>query len=245
MGTVLATGGGSGIGAGLARAFHARGDAVIVAGRTRAGLDAVAADCRGMEVEDLDVADPASIATWAERVAACHPDLDTVVNNAGIQQVLDFTTGDLPTDEAVGTEIDINLRGLILVSKAVLPVLRRQPRARLIHVGSGLGYVTLVRAPVYSATKAAVHSFSVSLHRQLAGTSVRVIEVISPVVESSLHRHQAKAPPRAMPMGALVRAAMAGLDTGRDEVLVGLAKVLRVGVRVRPSLFLDIVNKAW
>ena len=244
MSTVLVTGGGSGIGAGLARAFHARGDTVIVANRTRAGLDAVAADCSGMEVEDLDVANPASIAACAERIAAWHPDLDTVVNNAGIQQVLDSTTGDLPTDEAVGTEIDINLRGLILVSKAVLPVLRRQPRARLIHVGSGLGYVTLVRAPVYSATKAAVHSFSVSLRRQLAGTSVRVIEIIPPVVESGLHRHQAKAPPRAMPMGAFVRAAMNGLDAGRDEIPVGLAKVLRIGARVRPGLFLDIVNKA-
>ena len=243
MSAVLVTGG-SGIGAGLARAFHGRGDTVIVAGRTRVGLDAVAADCPGMEVEDLDVADPASIAACAERVAARHPNLGTVVNNAGIQQMLDFGADDLPMDKAVAAEIDVNLRGLILVSKAFLPVLRRQPRARLIHMGSGLGYVPLVRAPVCSATKAAVHSSSVSLRRQLAGTSARVIEIIPPVVESGLHRHQAKAPPRAMPMSAFVRAAMNGLDAGRDEIPVGLAKVLRIGARVRPGLFLDIVNKA-
>ncbi|MBU2359425.1 MAG: SDR family NAD(P)-dependent oxidoreductase [Alphaproteobacteria bacterium] len=242
--TVFVTGGGSGIGAGLARAFHARGDTVIIAGRTRKSLDAVASECSGMEAEELDVSDPASIAECAARVTARHPALDLVINNAGIQQILDFSDGPLPPDDDIAREIDINLKGLILVSKAFLPVLRKQPKARLVHMGSGLGYIPLVKAPVYSATKAAVHSFSISLRRQLAETNVQVVEIIPPVVESGLHRHQTRRPPRAMPLDDFVKAAMAGLDAGRDEIPVGLARVLRIGSRIRPSMFLNIVNKA-
>ena len=161
MRTVLITGGGSGIGAGLAAAFHAKGAQVIIAGRTRERLDAIAARHPSMVVEVVDVAEAEQVAAFAERVAARWPDLDTVVNKAGIQTLLDFHEAVDP--ELITREIDVNLKGLILVANAMLPLLRRQPKATLINVGSGLGYVPLVAAPVYSATKAAVHSFTISL----------------------------------------------------------------------------------
>lgn len=244
-GTVaLVTGGGSGIGRGLAEALHARGATVIVAGRRRAGLEAVAATHPGMVVEEVDVADAGSIAALAARVASSHPGLNLVVNNAGIQQQLDFAAEPGPDPAAIAREVQTNLTGLMQVSAAVLPLLRRQASARLVHVGSGLGFVPLAAAPVYSATKAGVHSFSVSLRRQLRGTSVRVVEIVPPVVETELHRHQARRPPGAMPLDAFVRAAMAGLDAGRHEVNVGLARVLRVAARAAPGLFLNVVNKA-
>jgi uncharacterized oxidoreductase len=241
--TVFITGGGSGIGMGLAGAFHARGATVIIAGRNRASLEAVAAKLPGMVVEEIDVADAASVAACAARVAATYPDLSTVINNAGVQQVLDFSgPAPLPA-EAIAIEIDINLKGLILVSNAFLPLLKRQPAARLIHVGSGLGYVPLASAPIYSATKAAVHFFTISLRRQLAASPVKVIEIIPPVVETNLHRGQTRKPPQAMRLDAFVNAAMAGLDAGRAEIPVGLAKVLRIASRAAPGLFLKIVNK--
>ena len=149
-----------------------------------------------------------------------------------------------PPDAAtIAREIDTNLKGLIHVSAAFLPLLSRQTAARLVHVGSGLGYVPLAAAPVYSATKAAVHSFTISLRRQLAGSSVQVIEIIPPVVETGLHRGQARKPPNAMPLADFVKASMAGLDAGKAEIAVGLAKVLRIAHRIAPGLFLNIVNK--
>lgn len=240
--TIFITGGGSGIGMGLAAAFHARGATVIVAGRTRAALDAVAARHPGMLVEDIDVADAASITACAGRVAAAHPQLTTVINNAGVQQMLDFTAAPLG-DADLAREIDINLKGLILVSNAFLPLLRRQPAARLVHVGSGLGYVPLAAAPIYSATKAAVHSFTQSLRHQLRDTKVQVVEIIPPAVATQLHRGQSRQPPGIMPLDAFIKATMAGLDKGKPEIAVGLAKVLRTASRAAPGLFARIVNK--
>jgi uncharacterized oxidoreductase len=241
--TVLVTGGGAGIGAGLAGAFHERGATVIIAGRTREKLEAVAARYPGMIVEVVDVADAAAVAALAERIGAQHPGLDTVVNNAGIQTEIDFTAVDVIDPTVLVMEVDINLKGLLYVTNAFLPLLKRQPRARMIHIGSGLAYVPLAAAPVYSATKAAVHSFTISLRRQLAGSTVQIVEIIPPVVATDLHRGQRRKPPNAMPLDAFVKAAMAGLDAGRSEIPVGLARVLRIMSRVAPALFLNIVNK--
>jgi len=240
-GTVLITGGGAGIGAGLASAFHTRGATVIIAGRTRERVEAVAARHPGMQAEVVDVADPEQVAALADRVSARWPDLDTVVNNAGIQTLFDFSGPAMLDPAALGREVDVNLKGLLYVTNTFL---KRQSRARLVNVGSGLGYVPLAAAPVYSATKAAVHSFSISLRRQLAGSPVQIVEIIPPVVETDLHRDQSRKPPKAMKLDAFVAAAMAGLDSGQDEVAVGLAKVLRTASRVAPGLFLNIVNKA-
>ncbi|GJD93599.1 SDR family oxidoreductase [Methylobacterium iners] len=240
---VLITGGGSGIGAGLASTFHQRGARVVIAGRTRERLEAVASKHPGMEIEVVDVADPIQVAALAGRIGARHPSLDTLINNAGVQTLVDFAALEPHDPLALGAEVDVNLKGLLYVTNAFLPLLRQQGAARLINVGSGLGFVPLAAAPIYSATKAAVHSFTVSLRRQLARTSVEVVEIIPPVVETDLHRGLARRPPRAMPLDAFVTAAMAGLDAGRPEIAVGLANVLRIGSRVSPALFLNIVNK--
>lgn len=240
---VLVTGGGAGIGAGLASAFHARGAQVIIVGRTASRLDAVAARHPGMKVEVVDVADAKAVNLLAARIAQDWPALDTVINNAGIQTLFDFA-GDAPPDgSAIAREIDINLKGVINVAAAFLPMLRRRSGSQLINVGSGLGYVPLAAAPVYSATKAAVHSFTISLRHQLRGTGVRVIELIPPVVETELHRDQPSRPPHAMSLDAFVAAATAGLDAGKEKIPVGLAKVLRTGSRVAPGFFFGLVNK--
>ena len=116
-------------------------------------------------------------------------------------------------------------------------------RGGLVDVSSGLAFVPLARAPVCSATKAAVRSFTVSLRRQLAGSSVQVVELVPPVVRTDLHRHLSGPPPMAMELDAFVAAAMRGLDAGREEVTVGLAHALRVGARVAPARFLAQVNR--
>lgn len=241
--TVFITGGNTGIGAGLARAFHARGARVIIGGRDLQRLRAVARGCPGMEVELIDVADPHSIADCATRIETRHPGLNLVINNAGIQKLIDFAAdGPLPAAD-LEAEIDTNLTGLIHVTNAFLPLLKSQPAARLVQVSSALAFVPMVIAPIYSATKAAVHAFTVALREQLKGGPVQVIELIPPAVKTDLHRGQARKPISQMPLEDFVAASMRGLDAGHDEIAVGLAKAARLMSRLAPDRIFRIVNK--
>lgn len=241
-GIVLVTGASSGIGAGIAARFHALGARVIISGRDRARLESVAARHPGMSVVVMDVADPESVTRGVAEVAAGTPHLTTLVNNAGIQRLLDFSAAEPPGPADIASEIATNFAGLINVTAAALPLLRRAPRSRVVHVGSGLGFVPYAKAPIYSATKAAVHSFTVSLRRQLAGSTVQVVEIIPPVVDTPLHRDLPSAPPRAMPLERFLDRAMRGLDTGKDEIPIGLGRLSQIGARVAPKRLFSLIN---
>jgi len=242
-GVVLVTGASSGIGAGIATRLHARGARVIISGRDRARLESVAAQHPGMAVVVMDVADPESVTRGLADVAAAAPHLTTLVNNAGIQRQLDFTAAEPPGPADIAAEIATNLTGLINVTAAALPLLRRAPRSRVVHVGSGLGFVPYAKAPVYSATKAAVHSFTVSLRWQLAGSTVQVVEIIPPVVDTQLHRDMPSAPPMAMPLERFLDRAMRGLDADKDEIPIGLGRVSQIGARVAPKRLFSLINR--
>lgn len=240
---VFITGGASGIGMGLARAYHARGAKVIIGGRSRARLEAVARDCPGMEVEEVDVGLAADVEYCAQRVASRHPGLDLVVNNAGIQRLVDFGR-DAPLElDDLEAEIDVNLKGLVYVTNAFLPVLKRQSAARLVQVSSALAFVPLVAAPLYSASKSAVHAFTVALREQLRGTPVQVVELMPPAVKTELHRGQNREPIRQMSLEDFTAEAMRGLDAGQEEIAVGLARAARLGARFAPRLLFKAVNR--
>ncbi len=239
---VLVTGAGSGIGAGIAARFSARGVRVVAAGRDRARLEAVAARCPGTSVVVMDVADPESVTRGMAQVAAEHGRLTTLVNNAGIQRLLDFSAAQPPGPAEIAPEIATNLTGLVTVTAAALPLLRAAARSRVVHVGSGLGFVPYAKVPVYSATKAAVHSFTLSLRHQLAGSTVQVVELVAPVVDTPLHRDLPSPPPRAMPLEDFLDRAMRGLDAGRDEIAIGLGRVSQVGARLAPQRLFRLIN---
>lgn len=242
-GTVLVTGGSSGIGAGIAVRLHARGARVIITGRDQGRLASVAARHPGMSVVVMDVADPASITRGMAEVESIAGHLTTLVNNAGVQRQLDFSAVVPPGPDDIAGEIATNLNGLVNVTSAALPLLRRAPRSRVVHVGSGLGFVPYAKAPVYSATKAAVHSFTVSLRRQLAGSSVQVVEIIPPVVDTPLHRDMPSTPPMAMPLDDFLDRTMRDLDGGKDEIPIGLGRVSQIGARAAPKLLFSFINR--
>ncbi|MEU4234308.1 SDR family oxidoreductase [Nonomuraea sp. NPDC026600] len=182
--TILITGGTSGIGLGLALRLHDAGNKVIVAGRRKELLDRITTEHLGIEALVLDVADSASIIRAAETVAASHPRLNVLVNNAGImlrENLLDPAS--LPVAE---DHVTINLLGTLRMTYAFLPLLVGKDDPAVINVTSALAFVPLPITPTYNATKAALHSFTESLRVQLADTGVQVIEVAPPGVRTTL-----------------------------------------------------------
>jgi uncharacterized oxidoreductase len=182
--TVLVAGGTSGIGLGLALRLQAAGSTVVVAGRRQEELDRIAGEHPGIGTAVLDVTDPASIAACAATVTAAHPGLDVLVAMAGIMLPEDLRDpASLATAERTVTT---NLLGPMRLTAAFLPHLLQRPAAAVVTVSSGLAFVPLPATPTYSATKAAVHSWTQSLRVQLAGTSVEVLELVPPAVRTSL-----------------------------------------------------------
>jgi uncharacterized oxidoreductase len=231
--TIFITGGGSGIGRALAEEFHKLGNRIIIAGRREEMLKKTCAANPGMSYVRMDVTSAASIRSGAAHVTSRFPKLNCVINNAGIQREHDFTHGEAVNDDVVEQEIDTNLLGLIRVSAALLPHLQKMENATLVNVSSGLGFVPLARFPVYCATKAAVHSFCLSIRRQLRASGVKVIEIVPPYVATDLghsFRPAGGGPPGGgpvpMPLEEYIAALMEELAGGPDEAAVGTAKRL-------------------
>jgi uncharacterized oxidoreductase len=226
--TILITGGGSGIGRGLAEAFHKLDNRIIICSRNEDALKTACAANPGMSYVRMDVTDRASIQSAGGEVMARFPQLNCLINNAGIQRAHDFTHSEAVDDEVIQQEISTNLLGLIRVSSTFLPQIQRNPDGILINVSSGLGLVPLARFPVYCATKAAVHSFCLSIRHQMRNTGVKVIELIPPYVATDLG--QAHRPPSGarapMPLDEFIAAAMEEFAKGTEEAAVGTAKGL-------------------
>ncbi len=207
--TILITGGGSGIGRALAEALQAEGNIVIIAGRRLATLQEVASGTPGIEVETVDMSDAASITAFAGAITSCFPALNVVINNAGIMKTEDLSA------EAVGVAdaeamIATNLLGPIRLIAALLPHLKARPTATIMTVSSGLAFVPLAATPTYSATKAAIHSYSESLRHQLRDTAIEVIEIAPPAVATDLMPGHA-VNPRSMPLDAYIAETMTNL----------------------------------
>ena len=226
--TILITGGTSGIGKGLAEAFHQLGNQVIISGRREDRLRSICAANPGMRHFVLDAADLASVRNAARKIIEEFPALNCVFNNAGIQRRHDFAAGKPLDDSAMLAEIHTNLLGLIRVTAEFLPHLKNQQGATLLNVSSGLAFVPIAVFPVYCATKAAVHSFSLSLRQQLRNSKVKVIELIPPYVATELGGG-AQAPAgalRQMPLETFIAETMKELESDADEIAIGGAKNL-------------------
>ena len=226
--TILVTGGASGIGRRLAEAFHRLGNQVVISGRRQQALDEVTAANPGMGSLRLDIADAAGVRAFAEQASRTYPALNVLINNAGIMKPEDLKAAPDHLDVAEET-VATNLLGPIRLTAALLPHLLRQPRAAVLTVSSGLAFVPMAMTPTYSATKAAIHSYSMSLRHQLAGTATEVIEIVPPYVHTELMGADQAVDPRAMPLDAFIAEVMDTLTNRPDaaEVVVGRCEPLR------------------
>ena len=204
--TIFITGGGSGIGRGLAEALHKRGNLVIISGRRKSYLEATTKANPGMVSVELDLQDPKSIASVAKKLIAQYPKLNVLINNAGIMQIDD--AAGVIDDALLVSTVNTNLVGTIRVTSALIEHLKKQPSATIIYNTSVLGYVPLAITAVYSSTKAALHSYVLSQRYKLKSTTVRVLEIAPPWVQTDLMGSNNE--PRAMSLA----------DSGLDSVQI-------------------------
>ena len=185
--TILVTGGTSGIGLGIAKAFLESKSRVIVCGRNLEKLSMVTRQFRDITALPCDIGHTQQRKELAAEVLRRFPDLDILINNAGIQRYIDLKKGyeELKSGE---DEIEINFVSVVELTALFIGHLVQRPSAAIINVSSGLGFMPMLNTPIYSATKAAIHVYTLVLRQQLKDTSVKVIEIVPPMVDTDLNK---------------------------------------------------------
>jgi uncharacterized oxidoreductase len=243
--TILITGGSNGIGLELAREFRSRGNTVIITGRDQARLDAAQRQVPGLYVIRSDVSQATDIEALHREVMARLPDLNVLINNAGVMRKTNLH--DQPESlEDFTAEIDINFTGPVRLTQLFLPDLKRRANAAIVNVTSGLAFVPLPISPIYCATKAALHSFSLSLRAQLAKTHVKVFEIAPPATQTDLlGSFQAGdlEGTSVMNVQKMVQLCLKGLRSDRLEIRPGQSNLLKLMNRLAPEFILSQLSK--
>lgn len=232
--TILITGGTAGIGLSFALKFIELGNTVIVTGRRQAVLDAVKAKHPMLHTIQSDVAEPAQIVSLVARIKKEFPNLDVLMNNAGISRYKNLSKcdSDLP---GLMTEMNINVGGVIRMTSAFIEILKAN-KGTLINVSSALAFVPVPGIPIYCATKAAIHSYTQSLRFQLEGTGVEVIELMPPAVTTEMTEELTKLKDMKMiGTGELIKQSFKALQKGELEIKPGQSSQLAFMRRVAPG----------
>lgn len=238
---ILITGATSGIGLELTRRYHALGNRIVAVGRNLEKLATLEGELEGVTAIACDISHPVQRQELVERIRWEHPDLNVLVNNAGIQYQQDLLQGETPDDE-IRHEIAVNLEALIVLTKELLPLLQANGDSAVVNVSSGLAFAPKRSAPVYCATKAGVHAFSKALRYQLEGTSTRVFELIPPMVETPMTEGRGEG--KKIPATELVDEFMRAFRRDRLEVNIGKVKMLRWLLRLWPGMAHNLLKQA-
>lgn len=219
--TVLITGGATGIGFALAEAFHKADNKVIICGRRESRLQAAASKLPGVQVKVCDQSNGQAREEFCEWILANFPDLNILINNAGVQKMINLKDGTRELT-AGDNEIATNFEAPVYLSARFGPHLMKQKEAAIINVSSGLGYIPIAAMPVYCATKAGIHSFTVSLRYQLKDTTIKVFEIVPPRVNTDLGGGDEEG----IPPEEVADATMKALQNNEYNIIVGEAEGL-------------------
>jgi uncharacterized oxidoreductase len=244
--TILITGGSAGIGLEFAKQLLALGNIVIATGRDEKRLQEAKSLLPALHVVKSDVSEPRAIETLARDLLPRFPALNVLINNAGVMRRLNLHDDALSL-ESLTQEIDVNLKGPMRMAKAFLPHLKTKEGAAIVNVTSGLAFVPLPTSPVYCATKAGLHSFTLSLRVQLKDTGVRVFEVAPPATETGLLSGSSSPEDlkgvSVMSVKDMVSASIAGLAADRLEIRPGQANALKLMSRLAPEFILKQLSR--
>jgi uncharacterized oxidoreductase len=228
--TVLITGGATGIGFALAEEFVSAGSVVIVCGRRKSKLKAAKRELPALHIRRCDVSVESERRSLLRWTATRFPSLNVLVNNAGIQRQMDFTSPTVTERlSSKDDEVSINLAAQIRLCALFTPRFLKRKKAAIVNISSGLAFVPIATMPVYCATKAAIHSFTVSLRRQLRGTSIRVFEAVPPTTDTELDESFAgeeEQAYRGVSPEEVAAGIIEGLKADKEEILVGEARRL-------------------
>ncbi|UBM59246.1 SDR family NAD(P)-dependent oxidoreductase [Marinilongibacter aquaticus] len=246
--TILITGGSSGIGLELAKKLMDLQNKVIITGRDEEKLKEAQRALPGLEIFQSDVSQLAAIEALYKAVIAAFPNLNILINNAGIMRNLDLQDAE-NTPENINREIEINLSGPIRMTQQFLPHLKKQAEAAIVNVSSGLAYVSFSPSPVYSATKAGLHSYSQALRMQLQNTQIKVFEIAPPATSTSLmDRFSADLGPGSsgpiMDTEKMVKVAIRGMQRDTFEIRPGMSKALFALSRLVPNFAVGMLHKS-
>lgn len=236
---VLITGGGSGIGLAIVKELLENGADVIACGRNKAKLEEAKSSHPKLHIEVCDVTDDSQIAQLA-KIIASEGGIDILINNAGVFENIDYTTKNQSMD-LQEREINIDFVGPIRMTHHFMPMLKSKSESAIVNVSSGLAFVALASAPVYSATKAALHSWSQSLRYQLSASGVKVFELMPPLVDtemvSQFEGQEMMAP------NELAKAFVKGFKSNKFEMTPGQTGLVKIVSRFAPKLAFKMLNK--
>ncbi len=235
--TILITGGSSGIGLELARRLIEHGNKVIITGRDAAKLNKAEKELGRVATIQSDVSDPKQIEKLAKKIEKEFPDLNILINNAGVMFTINLQNHDLKLDQLT-REIDINVKGPIMMVDRFLPLLKKNGTSAIVNVSSGLAFVPLPISPVYCSTKAALHSYTLSLRSQLKNTNVKVFELAPPATKTELLDEFAEGDMEGvsiMTVEDMVQDFMKGFEKDKFEIRPGQANQLRFMNRLAPG----------
>lgn len=244
--TILITGGTSGMGLEFVKQLSEIGTKIIVTGRKQDALNQTKKQFPNLHTFQSDVSNPKEIKNLFDRVTALFPDLNIIINNAGMMRLIDLQDQSLDL-ENINREIATNLTGTIQMVHQFLPHLLKQKSAGIVNVTSGIAFMSYSAAPIYSATKAAVRAYTQALRLQLQDTNVKVFEMIPPGVKTNLQNEWVKQPNPAMMMTAdkMVKVSIDGLLKNKKELKPFLIRVIQLAGRLMPNVLLNFGHKEF
>jgi uncharacterized oxidoreductase len=238
--TVLITGGGSGIGLAIAQALTEKGNRIVLVGRNEAKLRQAVAQVPGAATIAADITNGADLTRLAQQVQTDFGDLSVLINNAGQAAAYQLTAG-ADAFKKASAEIATNYLAMIRLTELLLPVLSHQPAAAIVNVSSIVAYAPSSAVPTYSASKAAVHSYTQALRHTLKSTSVRVIELMPPLVNTEFSTEIGGA--NGIPPQQVAEELLAGLRNGDDEIRVGQTAQFYEFSRASPAEAFAMMNQ--
>lgn len=236
---VLITGGGSGIGLALARQFVSEGATVVICGRDKVKLDRAYQEIPGLQIAQCDVTMKEDCRKLLLGIEERFGRLDVLVNNAGIYGRHEFLAEDFDP-QAAELIMQTNFIAPIQLAHLALPLLRKSVQPMIVNVTSGLAYAPLPRAPIYSASKSALHFFTAAVARQKHPFPIRIVEVLPPIVDTAMAQH---AKLLKMPVDVFARKTVKQLKRGRREIRIGGTTLLYWSMRLMPTLALKVMNR--
>lgn len=238
--TVLITGGGTGIGLAIAKEFVKNDNTVIITGRRLSKLEDAKKEIPDLHIIQNDVTDEAQIKTLVQRTQNEFGGIDVLINNAGVQYAFDINKETNSIEKQL-MEINIDFAGPVRMVHFFLPQLKQSDEPVIVNVSSGLAFIPMTKTPVYSATKAALHSWTQSIRLQLKESKIHVMELMPPVVETQMTDATTGVPK--ISTEKLAASFWKAYSKNKKEITPGISKALKIMRRLAPAFVFRQLNK--